>query len=361
MNQAAKDTLIRARAGLILDHPFLGSLALRLPLVEKEDIPTLATDGRVMYYNPTFINSIPVAQVKAECAHEVMHCVLDHMGRRGAKDPTKWNHACDHAINPDLKDLGFQLGDDWLLDVAFKGMSADHIYSLIPDPPPGSGKRDDIMDGKADPLTPLEKREWKIATVQAANAAKAMGKLPAGLEKFMDELTKPQVDWKAILRRFVTQRDDADYSWARPNRRMLAHDLYLPSLYSEKMGKLGVFKDISGSIDAPISNAFGGEIKALVEDLRPEETHVLYVNAEVAKYDMFLPDDFQKLDSIGGGGTDFRPPFIYLKQRHIEPVCAIYLTDLEGTFPAEPPPYPVLWCTINDHVAPWGETVKIEI
>lgn len=365
MNTEAANKMTRARASLILDQPFFGMLALRLHLVEDEKIKTLATDGRRLKYNPKFINSIPIGQVKAECAHEVMHCVYDHMGRRNSRDPKKWNIACDHAINPDLKDAGFQLGEDWLLDMQYKGMSADHIYSLLPDPPPGDDSGpDDLQDGQADPAAPLtqeEKRDWKIATIQAANEAKKAGKMSDAMKQFIDELVTPKVDWRALLRQFIMQTSNADYAWTKPNKRMLSQGFYLPSLYSESMGEIAVFKDISGSIDAATTSAFSAEIKSIIEDMRPAKTHVLYVNTAVQKVEELEPDDFRELNNMVGGGTSFRPPFTNLEQRDIRPVCAIYLTDLEGDFPDHEPGYPVLWCTINDLVAPWGETVKIDI
>lgn len=361
MNIEAFNKLTRARTSLILDQPFFGMLALRLHLVEDESIKTLATNGRCIKYSPQFINELPISQVKGVVAHEVMHCVYDHMGRQNGREPKKWNVACDYAINPDLIDAGFELPLGGLNNPAFQGMSADHIYNLLPDVPPDDDSGpDDIEDNGNDPLTQEEKRDWKIATIQAANAAKAAGKLSNALKQFIDELVTPKVDWKTLLRQFIQQTSNADYSWQKPNKRMLSQGFYLPSLFSESMGEIAVFKDISGSIDTATTSAFSAEIKAIIEDLRPAKTHVLYVDTMVQKQEAFEPDNFDKLGNFMGGGTDFRPPFVKLEQQGIEPLCAIYLTDLEGPF-GEEPPYPVLWCTINDLEAPWGETVRIDV
>lgn len=363
MNKQTLEKFTRARASLILDQPFFGSLALRLLPVPDESIKTMATDGRRLKFNPNFVDKISLGQTKAEICHEVMHCVLDHVGRRGARNPQKWNIAADHAINPTLKDLGFELGDDWLLDMQFKDMSADAIYNMLPDPPDDGSGPSDLEDGQSDapPLTPKEQLEWKVATLQAANAAKTMGKLPGSLEKFVEELTNPKVDWRTVLRRFITERAKNDYSWMRPNRRMLSNGIYLPSLYSEKMGPMVLIKDISMSIDDEVQDAFNAECRAAVQDTMPEEVHSLYVDTHVRKADLFTDPNAVEFENIHGGGTDFRPPFNYVEEHGIKPVCAIYLTDLEGLFPAQEPDYPVLWVTINNHVAPWGETVRIEV
>lgn len=382
-NKAVLDKLTRARAGLILDQPFFGSLALRLLLVEMPDgmrqdfvtrgmTPTLAVDGRRVFYAPEYVDRLSLALVKSALAHEVGHCVFDHTSRRGARNRDNWNIAGDYVINQMIKDSGFEIGEGWLLNDAYKGMTADHIYSMLPPPNPNGGGTGtgngkplcDIMDGDSPdspPLTPDEQRDWKIATIQAANAAKMDGKLPGPLEQFIDNLVNPKVDWRSMLRRFLTDRSNNDYSWMRPNRRMLSQGFYLPSLYSEKMGAIALFKDISASIDDEVQDAFNAEMRAIMQDVQPEEIHSLYIDTGVQRADRFSDANEVKFENVHGGGTDFRPPFNYLNENDIHPRCAIYLTDLEGPFPEQEPDYPVLWVTINDHVAPWGETIKIDL
>lgn len=373
MDQAAKEKVVRARASLILDQPFFGALALKMRPVEDLSIETFATNGRDLIYNPTFVNKISMGQMKTEVCHEVLHNVLDHIARRGARDPKRWNIACDYPINQTLKDLSMEMDDTYLLEPAFNGMTADHIYGILPPTPPGGGggsggggktpRTPSHIQDAAEPLSPKEVRDWKLATMQAANAAKAMGKLPGTLEKFLDNLLDAKVNWKDALRQFVTQSAEADYSWMRPNRMMLgAHGIYLPSLFSEAMKPVAVFKDISGSIDDVIQDAFNAEVRALVQDCRPEKTHVMYVDTRVARYDEFTPDDQIEMVNIRGGGTSFVPPFEKLEELDITPACAIYLTDMEGVFP-EDPGYPVLWVSINKNAPqpPFGDMIHIDI
>jgi predicted metal-dependent peptidase len=369
MNQQVREQLTRARAGLILDQPFIGALVMRLLLVENNAIPTLAVDGKRILYNAKFVEGLSMSLTKSALAHEVMHCVFDHIGRAGARDPRKWNQAGDYVINQTIKDVGFEIGQGWLLNAAYKGMTADHIYSLLPDSPPGQNDPlDDVTHGGADdtpghgqPLTPEEVRDWKIATIQSANAAKAMGKLPSEMERFIDGLTKPRVDWKAVLRRFVTQRSDADYTWSRPNRRMLAHGHYLPSLFSESMGEMVVAIDTSGSIDDETLRIFGSELAGIVEDARPSKIHVVYCDSSVNKTVEFGPDDYFKLETVGGGGTAFSPVADWVRENNINPICLVYLTDLYGPTDFTEPEYPWLWCTIGSEEAAFGEVLKVEV
>jgi predicted metal-dependent peptidase len=359
MNAEAKAKMTRARASLILDQPFFGTLALRLHMSESDQHKTMATDGRRLIYNPKWVNSLPIGEVKGVVAHEVMHVVYNHPGRRGAREPGRWNRACDYAINTTLIDAGFELPKGGCIDAQYKGMTADQIYNMLP-PGDKDDDPDDLMDGEAEPLSPEEVRDWKVAVIQAASEAKKAGQLSNGLSRLIDDIVEPKADWRALLRQFVTERSNADYDWSRPNKRMLSLGFCLPSLYSERCGTIAVFKDISCSIDKETSAAFSAEIRAICEDIRPEHLLVLYVDTEIQKIEEFADGEFTELDNFIGGGTDFRPPFKYVEEHDISPVCAIYLTDLEGPFPSEAP-YPVLWCTINELVAPFGDTVTIDI
>ncbi len=374
MNQEAATKLTRARATLILDQPFFGALALRLPLIEKPSIKTLCVNGKNIFYNPDFVNKLSASLVKSAVAHEVMHCVLSHMDRLAERHPKKWNQACDYALNQLLADSGFEIGEGWLLNPGFKGMSADEIYNLLPEPEPdGSGTGpggsspgdplDEMESADPDPAAKAEMaREWKVATIQAANGAKAMGQLPGELERFIDGLMKPQVDWKAALRRFITDVSKNDYSWARPNKMMLGgHGIYIPSLYSESVGDIVVGVDVSGSIDDTTLDAFSAEIEAIIAEVQPANVHVVFCDSQVAGSQHFARHDEFKLNPVGGGGTRFEPVFSWVEENNIRPVCLVYLTDLYGPTDFTPPEYPTLWCCTNEQIGPFGETVEIEI
>src|SRR5690606_11852991 len=149
--------------------------------------------------------------------------------------------------------------------------------------------------------------------------------------------------------------------WQRPNRKYMALGLYLPTLYSEAMGEMVVCVDTSGSVDQPTLAAFAAEISALRDAVLPERVYVIYCDARVNRVDVFERDDPFEIAAVGGGGTDFRPPFEWIEEHGVRPACAIYLTDMYGSFPERPAPFPMLWCATSDVIAPWGETVKVEI
>lgn len=372
MQQPAEKRLTQARTALVLDAPFFGALALRLPLEADPSIETACTDGTRIRYNPGFIDSLDAAQLKGLLAHEVLHCTNGHPWRMEKRDPRKWNTAADLAINPLLKEAGFILPPGGLdASPDFVGLSAEAIYNRLPNDEgengkgndkPGPGEVEAPAPGTqaADQAAEIE-ADWKAATIQAAKAAAAMGKLPGSLARLVEEIKRPRVDWRAELRRFVQQTARNDYAWRKPAARYMHAGLYLPGLQSEQMPPLVVCIDTSGSIDPGTLAAFGAEVQSIADETRPEALHVVYCDARINRTEMHEPGDLITLQSVGGGGTDFRPPFAWVDAEGIQPAALVYLTDLEGPAPAAAPDYPVLWaCTNPRKTAPWGITLPME-
>lgn len=370
------ERITKARAALVLSQPFFASLALRLGVVEDLDCRTMATDGRSLFYDPAFVEALPFDQLVGVLAHETLHLACAHHARRGERDPGLWNRAADLAINPVVLSAGLALPEGALVEPRFADMSAEAIYAALAREGGAGSGRDGLADpggcgavldatdedgGTASPadLSAAE-QEWKVATFQAAQAAKAQGRLPAALARLVEELKKPKLDWRDLLRRFVQAASRSDYRWTPPNRRFVASGLYLPSLVPDGLGEIAVVVDTSGSISEDELAAFAAEINGIVEDSAPERVHVIYCDAEVQRADEIEIDAFPlRLEAIGGGGTDFRPPFAWLERHGIAPSCLVYLSDLYGPFPETEPAYPVLWVSTSPQTAPWGETIRL--
>lgn len=378
----AKDKFAKARTGLILDHPFFGSLALRLTPEEDSSIPTAATDGKKILYNPEFIDGLSLDETKGLIAHEVMHCANQHHTRRDERDMRTWNMACDYAINPLILGCGMVLPKGGLVDSQYDNMSAEQIYSRIPsDDPEGDkgdqdGKGNDpggcggIMDapgnepGKQPSKDELEQaaQDWKVALVQAATQAKAMGELPGAIQRIVADLVEPVHDWRELLRRFVDTNARNDYQWFPPNRRHVGNGMILPSLRSQELKNVTMALDTSGSISGADLAAFESEVRAIVEDYRADTT-VIYCDSAVQHVEHFDADSPVKLSPKGGGGTDYRPVFEHIEQTGEYPVCLIIQTDgWCDRFPEEPPDCPVLWVLPrkNERFRPFfGETISL--
>ena len=385
-----KTKLTKARTRLLLSQPFFGSLALRMDLVERVGIETMATDGAAVYYNPEFVDRLSMDELVGVFAHEVMHPACNHHTRRGARDASRWNMAADYAINPLLVDNGFTLPESALLDPAYAGMSAEAIYHRMPPAESGGGGQGGngqgdgdcpdpggcggVMDapGAADRPTLAEcaasEAEWRQAVAQAATVAKNAGKLPGDLERVVDEILHPKAEWRDILRRFVMMNAKADYRWAPPNRRFIHQGIYLPACRSESFPPIAVAIDTSGSVSQTEMNQFAAEITAILEDCMPEEIHVLYCDSRLRNAETFTPFDLPiTLNARGGGGTDFRPPFDWLDEADVHPACMVYLTDLCCSSYPDEPAFPTLWVTSSPAELvgafgqpPFGEVVHME-
>lgn len=404
MSVAARN-ITQARTSLILDNPFFGALAMRLKMVEDPGCGTAWVDGYTLGYDPQYVESLTHEQVITLLAHEVMHCALGHPWRRGGREPRRFNVAADYAINPELKNSGFSVISGWLLDPQYEGKSAEWIYDRLPvsesqegqqqesgenagqsgadgsgegnEGADGSGEQNpqpgesngadraigeggcDVRDAPSD--RPEGEEEWKQAVQTAAAAAQARGDLPGSMQRFAKAVAQPIVDWRSVLRRFVQMNAHTDYSWSRPNKRYMASGLYLPALQNaESLGPIAVVIDTSGSVDDVTLGQFEAELRAIIEETRPERTHVIYCDAAVSSIEVFEPDDIVELKAQGGGGTDFRPAIKAAEQLDDEPVCLLYLTDLYGTHTQEAPDFPVLWVSTGKTHAPYGEVVNVQ-
>ena len=368
--------LSKAKTSLVLEHPFIGNIALNMPFEVTEEVPTAATDGKRAKFNPNFCEKLSDEELKFLVAHECMHPMLEHPFRRGERDIRNWNKAGDYVINQLLVDEGIgKMPEGGLYDndIWQQGNgTTDGIYKVLPiiDDGDGEGGVGSVV-GQGDPLdecldadgSPAEQEqnaaEWKVKVAQAAQAAKMMGKMSAGVERFVGEILQPKVDWREVLQRFVEKCKDDTRSWARPNRRFLSQGMYLPSTSGEAMGELVVAVDCSGSIGQEEIDQFAAEVTTIKEDSNPSAIHVVYFDSEVSHYDKFTRDDEVHITPHGGGGTAFSPVFKYLEKHNIEPVACVFLTDLYcGDFGAEPA-YPTLWVTTdsNSTDAPFGEVV----
>jgi predicted metal-dependent peptidase len=173
------------------------------------------------------------------------------------------------------------------------------------------------------------------------------------------EQVAPRLDWRDVLRRYLSAAAKSDYVWTPPNRRHITRGLYLPSLRSETLGPVVVAVDTSGSIDDVTLAAFAAEITAILDEAAPAAIHVVYCDDAIAGTETYAPGDIINLSPHGGGGTAFRPVFDWIARSDIQPVCAIYLTDLEGRDFGPEPDYPVLWVSTGSTTAPFGEVIPL--
>lgn len=130
-NCAVHPRIARQRTELVLSQPFFGALALRLAVREDSSAKTFWVDGETLGYNPAYLESLSDLELRGVIAHEVLHVANGHCWRQGARDPGRWNDACDYAINPIVQSSGMVLPKGLLVDARYTGKSAEEIYGLL--------------------------------------------------------------------------------------------------------------------------------------------------------------------------------------------------------------------------------------
>ncbi|MBC6714760.1 hypothetical protein H9Q09_00990 [Aurantimonas sp. DM33-3] len=396
--------ILSARTALMWDHPFFGALAVQLMLEEDSDgaiCKTMATDSRRLIYYPPFVDKLSREELVFVIAHEIMHNASMHHTRRGDRQHRRFNIAADFAINVELQDYADEIQktknlkrppmvmpQGGLLDRKYTGLGAEEIYRLLDDEDedggqgtgqPGAGERNDpggcgeVLDacGQHDEAAKAAaEAEMTVKIRQAASIAKAAnaGSLPGALQRIVDQLLQPKVDWRQVFRRFIDQSQNRDYSWSRPNRRFLQMGYVLPSLVSDGVSHIVFAVDTSGSITKDMLDAFAAEINGAFGDGAIDKVTVIYADAAVQGHDEYETGDVVDLRMLGGGGTAFADTFEWVRENASDARAVVYLTDLYVTDFGDEPDCPVLWAVPGDprefqnvsSRTPFGEAIHLE-
>ena len=362
LDREVREKLITARVGLLLRASFFGNLATRLKLVNADEwCGTAATDGRNFYYNSRFIDMLRPKEVEFLFGHEVLHCVYDHFGRRGDRDPMLFNVANDYAVNADLKKhrVGeFITSVPCLYDSKFEGMSSEEIYDilyenaekinmsdlidkLLDDHMDGEGDSDsdddgDEKDGKGKkPKLSAEERqkirdEIKEAVLAAAAASDGAGNLPAGVKRLIQDMTAPKLNWRELLRMQLESTIKSDFTWMRASRRGWHMDAVMPGMKNDELIDIAIGIDASGSIDERMLRDFLAETQGIMDQFQSYRIHIFTFDTQVynpAQYNSDNLDSICDYEVKGGGGTDFDAIYNYLKEEQIEPKRLVVFTD----------------------------------
>jgi len=361
----ANERIGNSRARLLLRQPFYGVMLSMMDFIPEASVPTMATDGSKIYYGPKFVMDLTEDEVYGVLLHEISHCIYLHctQKRRLNRAHHRWNVACDYAINLEIKDMGYALPAQVLLDNKYREQNAEQIYDTLPEDCSNLSTLDmHIPNSDESSWDDMEDRI--ITAYEMTKNHKGQGSVPGGLKRWLDKLRKNKVKWERIFHRYVGQAlSKDDYSFTRVNKRFLGQDLYLPDLRSNIIGSVVLFIDTSGSIGKACLEQFAAEINKIAH-LVSELTVLTCDSAvhEVVKVNQF-GDWLKKIHFKGGGGSDFRPAFEKVKELNIQPELLIALTDMYITVPEKQPNYPIIWCiTSKDGMgnAPkYGQAVEL--
>jgi predicted metal-dependent peptidase len=190
-------------------------------------------------------------------------------------------------------------------------------------------------DGKGgNNLTPTQQRELERKIGEALQQGGILaGKMGADVPRAIKEAMEPEIKWEDVLTDFwsSTMRGVDEYTWARPNRRRLADDLYLPSSYSETLGEIVIAIDTSGSIDQRQIDRVAARVANLCELFPPEQVRVLWWDTQVHGEQVFEAAQYGQIDKLlkprGGGGTRVSCVSEYINSRAVKTEAVIVFTD----------------------------------
>ena len=358
------EKLTTARVGLLLKAPFFGNMATRMQLKDASDwCPTAATNGRDFYYNKDFVSKLSVKKLEFLFGHEILHCVLDHFGRAGSRDRRLCNIAQDFAVNQILVDerVGEKITEVQIcLDSKYRGMAWEEIYDdlyekaekismedlmkelgdlldehINEDGQSGKGNGDkDDKEGKGPGGMSKEEAqkirdEIKEAMIQSAAAAGA-GKVPAGIQRLIKDLTEPKMNWRQIVRQEIQSIVRNDYSFVRPSRKGWQTGAILPGMIPDTTIDVAIAIDMSGSIGDEDATTFLSEVKGIMDQYEDFKITLFCFDTEIYNPQVITQDNSMDLldyEPQGGGGTDFEACFNFMKEQGIEPKKFIMFTD----------------------------------
>jgi len=342
------DKIIVARVGLLLRHPFFGNMATRLKIIEGSDwLSTAATDGRAIYFSRPFFEKLTTKQIEFVIAHEIMHNIFDHMGRREGRDPKIFNIAADYCVNGQL--VRDKIGDTipeikMFHNPKYYGWGAEQVYDDIYDDIENQDLEalgqliDEHIDWeKSDGNRPSYSKEElkkirdeiRDATMQAAQAAGA-GNIPGSVARMIKELTEPKMNWRQLLRQQIQSTIKNDYTFMRPNRKGWHMNAVLPGQQFQETIDICVSIDMSGSIGDEQAKDFISEIKGIMQEYKDFKLKLWCFDTSVhnpADYDGYNSEEFDDYEVMGGGGTEFDVNWDYMKDQNIVPKKFIMFTD----------------------------------
>ena len=366
------DKLVTARIALLLKQPFFGNLATRLKIVNADDwCPTAATDGRHFYFNTEFIDSLTPRETEFLFGHEVLHCVFDHFQlRAGKREHQLWNVACDYAVNQILKD--YRVGempkdekgkDKGFQDDKYKDWASEAIYDELYKKAKKNGQKfkddlkklgkllDEHIDwdkdsqgnkeqegkGKGTGTAPKYSKEelkkirdeMKEAMVSAAQSVGA-GNLPGAIQRMIQDLTEPKMNWREIIQQQIVSTMKSDYTFMKPSRRSWHMDAILPGMLNTDKIDICLALDASGSISEEQCREFLSEVKGIMDQYKDFNIHLWSFDTQVFNPKMFTPDNADEIEDYvlgSGGGTEFECNWEYMKSEGIEPKKFIMFTD----------------------------------
>lgn len=214
------------------------------------------------------------------------------------------------------------------------------------------------------------KETIKEIVQRAGNRGLGGGGGSSALRKFIEKIANPQLNWKKILQRYVSQANEEPTLYRIPNRRYASSNIYLPGLKGkeEGFGSVVIAVDTSSSIGSDEFNTFLTEARAILKAFSPEDIWIIYCSDQIDGID-YLKSPGQKLDkskqrTTGGNDCGFDPPLEWTDENIIKKgkdlACFIYFTDGGAHLSYKPKWHKkVIWAMVSGAEMNYGKHIHI--
>lgn len=398
---AELEALARVERGLrmvTVPFPHLCGLVGATQVTVERRLPTMGVfaSGRLAV-NPDFVRRLNDADLQFVLAHEMLHLALRTHDRAKGSGHIEFNYAHDYIIN-DL--LRVELGRTTIpangLDMpGARERSAEEIVVEMRRQQDQRASRTRVWDGSpgvpgtgeddGDVLSEERERELypneaaaakarraqlKALAAKALSLAEAMGAL-RGTRGLLPGSAKQNVDalrglyrtpWQLALQRWMESVAPGERTFTRPSRRETgAPDVVLPGRLRQGW-LLNVVLDTSASMTDDLPRALGA-IADFCDAAGVDQVRLVQCDAAVTADAFVDPADLASYEIAGYGGSDVTPALEHLAD-DARTRAAIVLTDGDVGFPAEAPPYDVLWvlprASMTGFAPPYGRVVVME-
>lgn len=371
------DKISQAKAKLLVDYPYFGTLASKLSLVQNDDIETFKSDGIGLEYNDEYLESLEMSELEFIFANGAMHASLAHEKRRSNRSGWLWQMATDMAINDMLVANGLDMPYGAQYRKRFEGMYAEEIYAELKadilredDNLEYEAENEDDVQDKSEETKPEHNeqtqeelqeeilQEQLLAEEAIAELTKEFqkGEAPAHIERFFKLDFLGKIDWREEIKSALDRYFRDDYRLLPPSKKLLSYGIYLPSSMSQTF-RLVIAIDSSGSVDESVLNEFLSEVNFLMSLVQNYQIELLVCDDTLHSHTTFYNGDALEVNVKGGGGTDYRPVFDFIEEEFDDVKLLLYFTDLQGIFPKETANYEVKWVCQKEGAIPFGELI----
>jgi predicted metal-dependent peptidase len=372
------DKIAQAKAKLLVEYPYFGTLASRLEFVVNDDLESFKSNGLKLEFRQAYLEELELSEVEFILANGAMHTVLAHQNRKNKRSGWLWQMATDIAINDMLLQNGMTMPYGAQYRKRFEGMYAEEIYEELKsdilrddeDLEYEADEQDDVQsrqdkEEKKEPSREPSQEELLTEQLLAEEAIALLesqiqkGEAPASIERFFEIQGCSKLDWRMLLQEAIDRFFRDDYRLMPPSKKLLYEGIYLPSNTSEHF-RLFIAVDTSASVDTQLLNAFLSEVSFIMEAVENYTIELLLCDDKIHMHKSFVSGEPLEVSFKGEGATDFRPVFEYIQERFDEVKLLLYFTDLEGFFPNDAPYYPLYWVVPKEREVPFGSLIVLE-